>query len=127
MLHLDTNVLIDLSSRQSTIADTAASWLQAGESLACASVTWTEFCNGPCNEEQRSSALSLIEDRISDFTRHDAEFASELFNATGRRRGSVIDCMIAACAIAENARLATFNLRDFQPFEPHGLRLQSLT
>lgn len=48
---------------------------------------------------------------------------AELFNQTGRRRGSRFDCMIAATTIGAQAQVATVNQSDFQVFVPHGLTL----
>jgi len=67
-------------------------------------------------------AARLIDER-APFTERHADLAAELFNATGRRRGSFADCMIAATALAAGAPIATANVADFERFEPAGLRL----
>jgi len=53
----------------------------------------------------------------------DAALAAKLFNQTGRRSRSLADCMIAAVAIRCDAKLATINAADFQPFVKEGLVL----
>lgn len=53
----------------------------------------------------------------------DATLAALLFNAPGRRRSSMADCMIAAAALNADAELATSNAGDFRRFARHGLVL----
>jgi predicted nucleic acid-binding protein len=66
---------------------------------------------------------SVLETRIVPFGAAEARLAAELFNKTGRRRGSRFDCLIAATAILSQADVATVNQADFKAFVPHGLKL----
>lgn len=123
MIHLDTNYLIGLLVRGSAPSAEVDGWLAAGESLAASAIVWTEFLNGPVTPVETSRVESVLQSRIVPFGRADAALAADLFNQTGRRRGSRFDCLIAATAILAQAELATLNQSDFQKFGPHGLRL----
>ena len=123
MLHLDTNLMIDLVTAGSPHAHVIKGWLQAGQQLACSAVAWSEFCNGPHSKQQKDAVHAVLEGRVQEFTQEQAEQASRLFHYTGRIRGSHSDCMIAAAAMASGAEIATRNIKDFQRFLPHGLKL----
>jgi len=123
MIHLDTNYLIGLLVKGSPQALDVDAWLAAGQPLAASAIAWTEFLNGPVTPLAVSRAEAVLESRIVSFGRPEAVLAAELFNKTGRRRGSRFDCLIAATAIAAQAEVATVNQTDFTAFVPHGLKL----
>lgn len=85
-------------------------------------IAWTEFRCGPVEARETELAQELVAKR-ADFTESHAATAAELFNESGRRRGSLIDCMIAATALGDNAPLATANPGDFGRLETSGLRV----
>src|SRR5580698_6170995 len=101
MIHLDTNLLIDLVTAGSPHIALIRRWLQEGEKLAASAIAWSEFLNGPHTKEQKDAVFAVLEQRVIDFTRDQAETASRLFHYTGRRRGSHADCMIAAAAMSQ--------------------------
>ncbi|MYE34627.1 MAG: type II toxin-antitoxin system VapC family toxin [Gemmatimonadales bacterium] len=122
MIHLDTSFLIlalDAGSPQSRELN---AWLHAGVTLGMSAVAWTEFLCGPLSTSQLATADSIVGPR-ADYTGADAAVAAQLFNETGRRRGTLRDCMIAAVALRDGARLATGDEADFRRFEPLGLKL----
>ena len=123
MIHLDTNYLIGLLVKGSPQAAEVDGWLASGEPLAASAVAWTEFLNGPVTALEVVQTESVLESRIVPFGAAEARLAAELFNNTGRRRGSRFDCLIAATAILAQADLATVNHSDFKVFVPHGLKL----
>ena|SRR5687768_7098559 len=123
MIHLDTNYLIGLAVPGSPEARRVDEWLGAGESVAASALAWTEFLNGPVQPQEITLVESVIESRIIAFDKVTAVLAAELFNKTGRRRGSRFDCLIAATAILSQAEVATVNESDFKVFVPHGLKL----
>jgi len=85
-------------------------------------VGWAEFLCGPISESNLALAERIVKERVP-MLEEDAAIGAKLFNASGRRRGSLPDCLIAATAIRIAAPLATTDLPDFRPFEKSGLRL----
>lgn len=123
MIHLDSNFLIAGVSRANAEAKAIERWLLAGESLACSTIAWSEFLNGPVTPDQIATAREFLTAGCVDFAEADAERAADLFNRTGRMRRLKYDCLIAATALVAGAELATRNLEDFRTFLPHGLKL----
>jgi predicted nucleic acid-binding protein len=123
MIHLDTNYLIGLAVPGSLPAHNVGNWLAADEPLAASTLAWTEFLNGPVSADEIALVESVIEEQLIAFEKPTAVLASKLFNQAGRRRGSRFDCLIAATAILMDAKLATENRKDFEPFVPFGLKL----
>jgi predicted nucleic acid-binding protein len=91
--------------------------------LAASAIAWTEFLNGPVAPLDVMRVGSVLQSRIVAFGQPEAVLAADLFNKTGRRRGSRFDCLIAATAILAQAELATVNQSDFGVFQPQGLKL----
>jgi predicted nucleic acid-binding protein len=125
MVHLDTNYLVGLLVKGSPQALDVDGWLASGESVAASAIVWTEFLNGPVTPLEVSRAEAVLESRIIPFGRPEAATAAELFNKTGRRRGSRFDCLIAATASVAQAEIATANQADFKLFTVHGVKLAS--
>jgi predicted nucleic acid-binding protein len=122
MIHLDTNFLI-VALVPGTPQDVRVGrWLRSGEAVAMSAVGWAEFLCGPIPEKLLELAARIVTERVP-LLEEDAAVAAKLFNASGRRRGSLPDCLIAATAIRIGAMLATTDLSDFRRFESSGLRL----
>ena len=122
VIHLDTSFLIRALVRDSQEDTQLRDWMSADEPLGMSVIAWAEFLCGPINEIAVSLA-SLVVGHRAEFTEDMATIAARLFNGSGRRRGTMIDCMIAAAALAEDASIATGNPGDFRRFEPFGLTL----
>lgn len=125
MIHLDTNYLIGLLVKGSPQAANVDGWLAAGETLAASAIAWTEFLNGPVTPLEVTQVEAVLGGRIVPFGQPEAVLAADLFNKTGRRRGSRFDCLIAATAVLAQAQVATTNQADFTPLQAHGLDLAS--
>ena len=120
MIFLDTSFLIRGLVRDSAEDRALRKWLKRREVLGMSSVAWTELLCGPIDESQRELAAGVVSLRVA-FAEEDAVLAARLFNETGRRRGSLIDCMIAATALRAREPLATANPADFRRFATYGL------
>jgi predicted nucleic acid-binding protein len=123
VIHLDTNLLIDLVTCHSAQVEMVHGWLKNKIPLSASAVTWSEFCNGPHTKEQKDAVHAILRGGIHPFTEDQAEFASRLFHLTGRKRGSHADCMIAAAAFCARQSIATRNIKDFERFLPYGVKL----
>ena len=113
LIHLDTSFLIRALVHGTPEDRALRSWIRAGTPLAMCAVGWAEFLCGPLEE----SHLELVRRFVNEIVPFGSEAATKaalLFNRTGRRRGSLADCMIAATAIAAGAMLATSNRDDFE-------------
>jgi predicted nucleic acid-binding protein len=119
---LDTNFLIAALTPGSRQDIQFQIWLNNNEIVRTSIMVWAEFLCGPVTSVQVDIATSLMRDP-HPILLQDAARGAELFNATGRRRGSLADCLIAASCLRLGAQLATENRDDFLCFERMGLRL----
>lgn len=122
MLHFDTSALIALP-HWAREGHAAVVRVVEGEAAAASTVAWYEFLIGPLAETEADMARAFLQGRIVPVAEADAELASELFNAAGRKRTLKTDALIAAMALRANAELVTLNAGDFEPFVANGLRL----
>ncbi len=122
MIHIDTSFLIRAFVSGSPQDRQLRKWLRNGETLVLSSVSWTELLCGPIDNAQVGLARRIIAE-VVPYLENDASLAAELFNDSGRRRGSLVDCMIAATALREGAAVATANAADFRRFEAAGLQV----
>jgi predicted nucleic acid-binding protein len=122
VIHLDTSFLIPGLVAGSSQDRALRRWLSQAEPIRVSSLVWAEFLCGPVSTTVVEEAAELLGEPVP-FDGIDATVAAQLFNMGGRRRGSLVDCMIAAVAIQWGARLATSNPGDFQKFVPLGLTL----
>jgi predicted nucleic acid-binding protein len=122
VIHLDTNFLVRALVPDSPEDQRLRGWLGAGEPLAISAIAWAEFLCGPVEARLLPLAGQIVAERAA-FGDAEATLAAQLFNQSGRRRGSLADCMIAATAIQANAILATENLVDFRRFQASGLEI----
>ena len=98
MIHLDTSFLIRALVPGSPQDKSLRRWLESGDSFVMSTIAWTEFLCGPLETRQADLARQIVSDRIA-FSEEDAIVGARLFNDSGRRRGSMFDCMIAATAL----------------------------
>ncbi len=122
MIHLDTSFLVLALARGSAADRKLRAWLDRREPIGISAIGWAEFLCGPLTPAATELARRLVGEPAA-FTGGDAALAARLFNTSGRRRGSLADCMIAATAIEAGASLATANPRDFSRFSGAGLAI----
>ena len=122
MIHLDTSFLIRALVLGAPEDRKLRGWIGEGKTLGMSTVAWAELLCGPLKRSEMEWATEIVGQR-QDFTPEHAELAARLFNESGRRRGSLIDCMIAATALVADAPIATANAADFLRFKDFGLTM----
>ena len=122
LVELDSNFLVAVLDAGGSQSEALQRWVRAGARIQISAIASSDYLCGPLEPALVPVARRLL-GSIEPFTEEDAEIASELFNRTGRRPRSHVDCMIAAHAIRRRAVLATLNIRDFRRFEKFDLRL----
>jgi len=122
VIHLDTSFLIRALVPASSHDRRLREWIARGEPLGMSAIAWAEFLCGPVDEHQVKLAAQIVSERVP-FGEEDAAVAARLFNESGRHRGSLVDCMIAAAALRAGAAVATANPSDFRRFEAGGINL----
>ena len=120
--HLDTNFLINALVPGTPEDQRLRQWIRQGLVIAMSSVGWAEFLCGPVAAEDRQRARKVVGAPLP-LVEMEAAQAAELFNAGGRKRGTLPDCLIAATALMAGAALATSNSGDFRRFERAGLNV----
>lgn len=124
MIHLDTSFLIRALVPGTPQETRLLAWFDGPDPVGVSAVVWAEFLCGPVSASFTTMARSLLGEPIT-LGPAEAERAARLFNDTGRRRGSFVDCLVAASALEADARLATDNVNDFARFAASGLQLVS--
>ena len=122
MIHLDTSFLIRALIPDSPENHKLREWLGTGATLVVSAVAWAEFLCGPLTDSELELAVRIV-GPPQDFTSEHAAIAARLFNTSGRRRGTMMDCMIAAAAVSTGSPFATSNEGDFRRFAEQGLQL----
>ena len=122
MIQLDTSFLIRALVRGSPEDALLRGWLRNRTPLGMSTIAWTEFLCGPLRAADIELATRVIGE-VLPFGADDAVVAAELFNRSGRRRGSLVDCMVASVALGRESPLATANPADFRRLEASGLRV----
>ena len=117
MIQLDTSSLIRALNLGSPEDRKLRAWIGAGETHEHGRLGGVPVLSDDlgCQRQLRSSDSTVTSPRI---TRRLPPVYS-----TGRRRGSLIDCMVAAVALADGAPIATENVADFRRFEDFGLKV----
>lgn len=124
MIHLDASFIIRALAEGTPQDRRLRAWLAGGEPLGMSAVAWAEFLCGPVEAADLVLVDRVVQERVA-FGEGEAALAARLFNKTGRRRGALADCMIAATAIRAGVALATENPKDFLRFASAGLSLAS--
>lgn len=121
---LDTNICIYIIRQQPPVVFEHFAQHRRGE-VAISAITWGELCHGlntHDGEKELSALLGKLQAVPYDFNA--AARYGELSRAY-RDRKSGFDRMIAAHALSLDVTLVTNNIKDFELYQSHGLRLEN--
>lgn len=122
MIQLDTSFLIRSLVAGSGEDRKLRRWIRDRATIRISAMAWTEFLCGPVSPAAVGFAARLLGEPVP-FTAAEAALAARLFDESGRRRGTMMDCMIAATAVLAGGAIATSNPADFAPLEKLGVEL----
>lgn len=123
MIHLDSNLLIALIKTTDAHHVAASRVVGGGGPFGCSAIAWMELHSKPVHRRDSVALKYLLNAGIFAFEENCASLAGQLYHATGSKRRTRLDAIIAATSILAGAELATVNPEDFTPFIPHGLKL----
>ena len=124
MIHVDTSFLVRALVMGSHEDRLLRTWLAENRAVEVSAPAWAEYLCGPLDPADAASASAILGDAVPLTSAHAAR-AAAMFNASGRRRGTLMDCLIAACAVETDAAIATANPKDFERIP--GVRLAETT
>jgi predicted nucleic acid-binding protein len=122
VIQLDTRFLIRALVPGSAEDRKLRLWIRDRTVVRISALAWTEFMCGPVSPAAIRFAARLLGEPLP-FTAAEAALAARLFNESGRRRGTMMDCMIAATAALAGESIATSNPADFASLEKLGVEL----
>jgi predicted nucleic acid-binding protein len=124
-IHLDTSIIIDALTGPRRTLTRLERTVAAGHVLTISTLVLYEWLRGPRSEEEltyQESLFPAVDAR--EFGPQEAAAAAAMYHTLKRARGRDMDIAIAACAIAQGARLWTLNPDDFRDLP--GLQLYSI-
>ena len=115
MIVLDTSVLISALTGTRRALPELRMTLNRGHRIRVPSLVLSEWWRGPrtAGELATQEALFPSEQAIS-FGQKEAILAADLYRTVSRSRARAVDIAIAACAMANHARLWARYIRDFE-------------
>lgn len=123
-MFVDTGIMIRGVWRSTAEHQALERMLNEREELFASAIAWAEFTCGK-NAVRGPQEVAHVRSLLSEVvpaSEEEADLAAELYNQTGRRKGTLPDCMIAATAILRKEPLLTID-EGFKVFEALGLEL----
>ncbi len=118
MILVDTSALVRSLTGPRTELGALEALVGEGRRLGLPALVLYEWRRGPRTAEELAVQEALLpSDRAIEFDSRAALLAAELYQQLDRPRDRGVDIAIAATALSHDARLWTFNPRDFRGIE----------